>query len=94
MRNTLALRRQSAELVKTEYTGIRIPKSAVRVDEAGATFVYTETGLRAERKDIEILYETGEFYIVAINTVDDGALRAGDSVIVSGKDLYDGKVVN
>ena len=94
MADTLALRVQSAELVRTEYSGLRIPRSAVHVDEDGATFVYTETGLRAERRDVQILYEQGEDYIVALDTTDAEALREGDSVIVSGKDIYDGKVIN
>jgi hypothetical protein len=41
----------------------------------------------AERKDISILCDTGEYYIAAAG----GALRAGNDIILGGKDIYDGK---
>ena len=55
--------------------------------------VYAVVGARAEFKPVEILEESGEFYIVASVASDKTALRAGDEIIVSAQDLYDGKVV-
>ena len=50
--------------------------------------------LRSGSRDpVEILEESGEFYIVASVASDKTALRAGDEIIVSAQDLYDGKVV-
>ena len=45
-----------------------------------------------ERKDIEIIYCDEDFVIAA---PDGGAdtLRAGNTVVVSGKDLYEGKII-
>lgn len=86
--DVLTLRRQDAELIFTEENGIRVPRKAMHVDDDGKTFVYVNTGLQAERKDVEILRDMGDFYVVKSSR-----LKEGDSIIVSAKRLSDGKVV-
>ena len=54
----------------------------------GSTYVYVQTGLRAEARDVQLIHDFGEYYMVRGEN-----LRAGDDVIVSGKGLFDGKVV-
>ena len=88
MADVLDMRMQSAELILHEDTGVRVPKKAVRVDEEGKVYVYTQTGMQAEKKIVEIMHDLGEHYVVASEK-----LRPGDIVIVSGRDIYDGKVV-
>ena len=44
-------------------------------------------------KPVEILYQTDEYCLVARADGRD-ALRAGDEVIVEGRNLADGKVIN
>jgi len=88
MVDVLDMRMQSAELILHEDTGVRVPKKAVRVDEEGRIYVFTQTGMQAEKKYVEIMHDLGEHYVVASEK-----LRAGDVVIVSGRDIYDGKVV-
>lgn len=91
--DTINMRKQSAEILKSSYSGIKVPKKAVRLDEEGNGCVYVMTGLRVEKKTVSIIYEDGDFYLLAIETERSDALRLGDSVIVSAKDLYDGKVI-
>jgi hypothetical protein len=102
--DVLNLRRQEAELVFSEYAGLRVPKKSVHVDEDGNTFVYVRTALRAEKKPVDIVCDMGSFYVVgsgaggkgfagADGAETGGGLRAGDQIIVSAKELYDGKVV-
>ncbi len=86
--DVLDMRMQSAELILHEDTGVRVPKKAVRVDEEGRVYVFTQTGMQAEKKYVEIMHDLGEHYVVASEK-----LHAGDVVIVNGRDIYDGKVV-
>lgn len=88
MADVLEMRMQSAELILREDTGIRVPKKAVRVDEEGRVYVFTQTGMQAEKKLVTIMHDLGDHYVVASDK-----LRSGDLIIVSGKDIYDGKVV-
>ncbi|MBQ2830394.1 MAG: hypothetical protein IJF15_05160 [Oscillospiraceae bacterium] len=99
------LRRQSAELVLGEYDGIRVPNNALRVleDEDGGktTGVYCLVGLTAHFKPVEVLYRGEDYYIVAPVKIESAnesrillyTLRAGDEIIITANDLYDGKVV-
>ena len=89
MADTLSMRVQSAEIILSEDHGIRVPKRAIRMDEEGTIFVYVQTGIQVEKKPVELLFDVGEYYVVRSSK-----LHAGDDVIVSGKDLYEGKVVN
>lgn len=99
--DTLAMRQAAAEVIFREYTGIRVPTEAiydrftVEDDEGGVTlhaYVYTLTGIRAERKLVEIIYEAEDFCLVAAGR---GAndLKDGNELIVSGSELYDGMVI-
>ncbi len=88
MEDVLSMRVQSAEIILSEYTGIRIPRKAARVDDNGNVYIFARTGMQAEKEYVTIKYDIGDYYVV-----EGEKLRAGDTVIVSGKDLYDGKVV-
>ena len=84
----LSMRQQEAELIFSQESGLRIPRQALRVREDGTAFVYVQTGLRAEAKTVELIRDFGDYYVVRGET-----RHAGDEVSVSGKGLYDGKVV-
>ncbi len=85
----LAMRVQSAEIILSEDEGIRIPRVSARVDEGGETYVYVQTGVRIEKKKIEILHDIGDYYVVSSQE-----LRPGDTVITGGKNLFEGKVIS
>ena len=103
---TTLLRRQTVELIFDSRTGLRVPKQAVHLTEETVTDpdtgeeetrtvygVYAVVGTRAEFKPVEILEDSGEFYLVTPVASDKTALRAGDEIVISARDLYDGKVV-
>ncbi|MCC8079057.1 MAG: hypothetical protein LIO57_03200 [Oscillospiraceae bacterium] len=91
---TLALREVSAEVVFDTYSGIRVPTEAIRADEENdSTYVYVITAMQVERKDIEILY-AGDGYCIVERGTDSNSLREGNTIIVSGKDIYEGKVMD
>ncbi len=108
------LRKQTVELIFDSQTGIRVPKTALRVEERTLTDpetkaetkiqqsgVYAVVGMQAEWKPVSILAEEEDFFLVAPAPFQNDqnvnetkrALRAGDEIIVTAEDLYDGKVV-
>lgn len=93
MQEITALREKTAEVIFATYSGLRIPKQAVRVDENGKVGVYVLEGAHANWKSVEILYDTGESYVVKLDKSSISHLWPGDEVIVSATGLYDGKVV-
>lgn len=90
--DTLAMREATAEVIYTEYTGIRVPLKAVHMYEDGSTYVYTITAGQLEEKPVEIIYQTGDYCLVARGS-ESNSLRAGNEIVVAGKNLTDGKVV-
>jgi hypothetical protein len=94
LKDTILLRNQTVDLIFGSKQGVRIPKKAVRMNEDGVTGVYALVGTQAEWKPLTILMDDGDYYLVA--AADPGsshALQAGEQIILSSKDLYDGKVM-
>ena len=87
------MRSQSADVVLQTYQGLRVPKEAVRVREDGAVGVFILETTDAKWKPVNILYDSGENYIVKLDKSSTGHLWPGDEILVDTKDLYDGKVV-
>ena len=91
--DTLSMRAVTATVVFESYSGIRIPARAVQTDdETGDTYVWTVTAMRLERKNVAVAYETEDFAIVSRDSGPD-ALREGNTVVVSGTNLYEGKIM-
>ena len=97
-----ALRDQSAELILKSYTGLRIPKNALRISEDGRSGVYCRIGRQAWFKPVEVLYQGEDYCLVRPGEIDAAresdvilyTLRAGDEAIVTADRLYNGKVIN
>ena len=95
------LRAQSAELILESYTGLRIPKNALRIGEDGRSGVYCRIGLQSYFKPVELIYQGEDYCLVRPGEIDAVresdlviyTLRAGDEVIISADELYDGKVI-
>lgn len=94
----LSMRYQSVEVIKEIYTGIQVTKNAVRIqtDSEGNSIqgVFILPDSISRFKPIEVLYETGNYYIVKQGTTTQNTgLVVGDRIIVKGRDLEDLKVV-
>lgn len=101
------LRQQSADIITSTITGIRVPSEAIRTEkvtldtETGETKTEQRTGLycivgmRARFKPVEIIYTDDDGYVLVQPDTGDSSttLRSGDEVIIAAKGLYDGKVV-
>lgn len=88
----VSMRNQPIEIIIATYTGLRVPKQAVRMDgnEIG---VYILSGSVEKFKTIHKLYETDSYYVVEQSATDAGALVAKDQIIVRGKNLQNNMVV-
>ena len=107
MAQVTLLRRQSAQLIWRTVAGIRVPNEALRaantkVDQEGnrttveSLGVYCVVGMEARFKPVEVVYSGDGFVLVRSAAASDQEslrLRPGDEIIISAKDLYDGKVV-
>lgn len=88
-----ALRKLTAQIKFSSYTGLLVPKEAVHQDEANKPYIYLLTGLQAEQVYITILGTSGNNDVVQDGAVGGSVLREGAMIIVEAKDLYKGKVV-
>lgn len=93
MQDVTLLREQSADVVFTSYSGLRVPKEAIRVTEDQRTGVYVLENRNAVWKYVTPLHDNGETYVVALDKSSTNNLWPGDEVIVGTMELYDGKVV-
>ena len=92
--DTLAMRTVSANVVFDAYSGIRVPTEALQTDEDGEqAYVWVITAMQLERKNVSVLYQNEDFAVIARDS-SANALREGNTVVVSGDDLYEGKVMD
>jgi hypothetical protein len=103
------LRDQTVEVVLDTVTGYHISTSAVRILEntVGETGVYRVYGTQAVWVPVEVLYRGEDYYLIrqTVEYNEDGSekelstlqqakqLRDGAEIIVQGRDLYDGKII-
>lgn len=86
MSNELAmLRNQKIQIVVNTYSGLRVNKKAVRVND-GKKGVYVSIGGSDKWREVDIIYSGDEFVIVDSDN-SDGKLKIYDDVIIKGKGL-------
>lgn len=103
---TTLLREHTAQLIFRSDSGLRVPKQAVHMEKI--THVDEQTGQesqqshlgvyalvagRAEFKQVEVVAEGSDYYVVRPAASGSRALRAGDEIIVRAVDLYDRKLL-
>lgn len=96
----VSMRQQPVEIIIATYTGLKIPKEAVYVQETttddGVTRqdgVFILSGSFQKFKVIKKLYETEDFYVVEQSATNSDMLVEQDQIIVSGKNLQNNMVV-
>lgn len=92
---TTQLRQQAAELILRTYSGLRVPITALRLDENGVTGVYCVVGVSAKFKPVQIIYRGDTYMLVrpAQDATGTGMLRSGDEIIITANHLENGLVV-
>ena len=103
---TTLLRRQTVQLIFDSWSGLRIPKTALRLveelvidEETGQEATETRLGVyalvnrRTEFKEVEVLTEGSDYYVVSPVGTGRRILRAGDEVITQATGLEDGQLL-
>ena len=86
------MRNISMSVVNKEYSGLRIPKKALRVEDSQKG-VYVKTGMQIKFVPVEIVYRNDDYIICEKQNENEGCLKLYDKVVVRGRNLYDGKIV-
>ncbi len=84
----LSMRRVNAKIVIEEYSGLRVPKSAVRViDDKNCAFV--RVGKVTKQRELDIVYNGDDFVIADPDSESTGSagIKNHDAVIINGKGL-------
>ena len=89
-------RNQSITLTASQIEGVKVPTEAVRAID-GKTGVYVIENNTILFKQLDVLYSNNSYYISAIKSNDDENFESyvdiGDRIIISGKDIYEGKKI-
>ena len=78
------------ELLFKQYKGIKIPKTAIRFED-GNMGVYVNFSNIVQFKKISPIYEDENYVIIPTTQSSDNQVKLYDSIIVKGRNLYDGK---
>ena len=92
-----SLRKEEGQIILHTYTGLKIPTDAIRTAAGGKEGVYVLEGNIAKFKQLRTVY-TEDDYIISSETPQEGEtgefVSLYDAVILGGKDLYDGKILD
>ena len=92
IQNAVSTRTQTADLVFADRSGLRVPKTALYVNE-GTSGVYVLEGAEAKWKPIEILYDNGDSFIVVLDKSSTRNLWPEDEIILTTEEIFNGKVM-
>lgn len=88
----VSMRRQVVDIIRASYTGIKVPKEAIRMED-GKLGVYTLSGSASMFREITPLYEGDTFYVIEQGSSNQTGIVVQDSIIIKGRALQDKKVV-
>ncbi len=80
------------EFIKHHHEGYKIPSKSIRIVD-GRAGVYVIRNNRARFVPVEIIYNSKEWVIAVEKKEENSSIKLYDELIISGKDLYDNKVV-
>lgn len=84
-------RRQTVAILRETVNGICVPEAAV-FTENGEDFVYVAAGGVAARRRVTVLHRKGGCCLVTPNGAE-GYLAVGETVLITARSLYEGKVL-
>ncbi|MBQ3045755.1 MAG: hypothetical protein IJD49_07390 [Clostridia bacterium] len=93
------LRMVDGKIVINDYTGLKVSRDAVRLDEEGNSGVFVRRGNIVNFRSLNILYSEEDF-VIASKPSENSDIKLPythaklyDEVIISGKELKDGMVI-
>ena len=97
----VSMREQPVEIILATYSGLKVPKSAVRIEESTnsdgtttqRTVVYILSGGVEKSKTINPLYEAEDYYVVEQSATNWDMLVENDQIVVRGRNLQNNMVV-
>ncbi len=84
------LRVADCEILFKQYTGIKIPKSALHFD-GDQMGVFVNFSNLVQFKKITPIYEDDNYVVVSMENTATNQVKLHDAIIVKGRNLYDGK---
>lgn len=87
-----SVRTETVRIQIERYEGLRVPKSALVFDENNEAGVYVRVGNTATFRKVNILYSASD-YSICEESSESGSLKLYDDIIIGGKGLYDGKII-
>ena len=88
-----SIRKGSMTIVDKVHSGLKIPTKALRFQD-NKTGVFVRSGMTLKFVGVNVIYRTDEYIICEQQVSNDTVLRLYDDVVVKGKRLYDGKIVD
>lgn len=88
-----SIRKGTMTIVNNTYSGLKLPAKALRVQD-NQTGVFVRSGITLKFVTVNVIYRTDEYIICEQQVSNDTVLRLYDDVVVKGKGLYDGKIVD
>ncbi len=94
-----SLRKTEGKIIMNEFTGLKVSRDAVRLDDEGNSGVYVRRGNMVNFRSLNIIYSEDSFVIASKPDEESGIklshthLKLYDEVIISGKELEDGMVI-
>ena len=92
-RELASIRYGEFTIVNNTYRGLKVAKSALRIKD-GKTGVYVLNGAVIKFVNVNVLYTEDDYILCEKDDSNTKGLRLYDDVVIKGKKLYDGKVVN
>lgn len=90
--DVINVRYADVSLIKNRYTGLKVSNKAIH-EENGEKGVYVLVDTIVRFKKVNVIYSDNTHSIVSENNAGENALLLYDEVILSGKNLYDGKSI-
>ncbi len=86
-------RKIAIDVVLKSYTGLKIPKSALRFDENNVEGVFCMVDSKAVFRKVTRVFDRDTYYIVKYDPTNTDGLMPNDQVIISGLGLEDGQII-
>ncbi len=80
------------EIRLAEYTGIMVPTQAVHVNEEGQRGVYVLLSSVETWRDVEVKFTGDGYSVLSYSNETENGIKLYDEIIISGKNLKEGKV--
>lgn len=89
------IRKEPLQILVREYNGLRVPDEALQFNDQNESGVYVRVGTIIEFRKVNVLYHSeNDNYSICEITDEAGYLQLYDDMVIGGKNLYDGKILN